>query len=204
VTATCLSSTQALRSRRVSSASKLLGASDQGGQAAPPEWLDRPGWPHFLVESSASVLLLNRVTQWFSCEPLQTPRTRCGLRQSPLMTRLPRNLGSSLVLRLYQETFHDFVPLFLPPCDPHLTSLPTGSLEPNLLVFSTLEASPTTTFCAYSSPALALVKPQPATAILGQESVHTTLSITHHTRKQPSTGPRTTHGPQTHRKNKIH
>jgi hypothetical protein len=26
--------------------------------------------------------------------------------------------------------------------------------------------------------------------------VHTTLSITHHTRKRPSTGPRTTHGPQ--------
>jgi hypothetical protein len=28
-----------------------------------------------------------------------------------------------------------------------------------------------------------------------QESVHTMLSITHHTRKRPSTGPRTTHGP---------
>jgi hypothetical protein len=27
-------------------------------------------------------------------------------------------------------------------------------------------------------------------------AVHTTLSITHHTRKRPSTGPRTTHGPQ--------
>jgi hypothetical protein len=38
--------------------------------------------------------------------------------------------------------------------------------------------------------------PQPALAILSQESVHTTLSITHHTRKQPPTGPRTTHGPQ--------
>jgi hypothetical protein len=35
-----------------------------------------------------------------------------------------------------------------------------------------------------------------APAILSQESVHTTLSITHHTRKRPSTGPRTTHGPQ--------
>jgi hypothetical protein len=33
-------------------------------------------------------------------------------------------------------------------------------------------------------------------AILSQESVHTTLSITYHTRKEPSTGPRTTHGPQ--------
>jgi hypothetical protein len=60
-----------------------------------------------------------------------------------------------------------------------------------------LEASPATTFRACSSPAPNLVKPQLAPAILSQESVHTTLSITHHTRKRPSTGPRTTHGPQT-------
>jgi hypothetical protein len=136
-TATCLASTQALRSRCVSSASKLLGGSDQGGQTAPPRRLDRPGWPHLLIESSASVLWLNRVTQWFSGEPLQTSRTRCSLRQSPLMTRLPRSPGSTLVLRLNQETVHDFVPLFLPPCGPHLTPLATGSLEPSLLVFST-------------------------------------------------------------------
>jgi hypothetical protein len=136
-TATCLASTQALRSRRVSSASKLLGGCDPGDQTAPPGWLDRPGWPHLLVESSASVLWLNRVTQWFSGEPLQTPRTRCSLRQSPLMTRLPRSPGSTLVLRRNQETVHDFIPLFLPPRGPHLTPLATGSLEPSLLVFST-------------------------------------------------------------------
>jgi hypothetical protein len=53
-----------------------------------------------------------------------------------------------------------------------------------------------TTFRACFSPAPTPVKPQPAPAILSQESVHTTLSITHHTRKRPSTGPRTTHGPQ--------
>jgi hypothetical protein len=52
------------------------------------------------------------------------------------------------------------------------------------------------TFHACSLPAPTLVKPQPAPAILSQESVHTALSITHHTRKRPSTGPRTTHGPQ--------
>jgi hypothetical protein len=108
-----------------------------GGQTAPPGRLDQPGWPHLLVESSASVLWLNQVTQWFSGEPLQTPRTRCSLRQSPLMTQLPRSPGSTLVLRLYQETVHDFVPLFLPPCGPHLTPLATGSLELSLLVFST-------------------------------------------------------------------
>jgi hypothetical protein len=53
------------------------------------------------------------------------------------MTRLPRSPGLTLVLRLNQETIHDFVPLFLPPCGPHLTPLATESLEPSLLVFST-------------------------------------------------------------------
>jgi hypothetical protein len=42
-----------------------------------------------------------------------------------------------LVLRLYQETVYDFILLFMPPCGPHLTPLATGSLERNLLVFST-------------------------------------------------------------------
>jgi hypothetical protein len=107
------------------------------GLTAPPRRLHRPGWQHLLVESSASVLWLNRVTKWFSGEPLQTPRTRCSLRQSPLMTRLPHSLGSPLVLRLYQETVHDFILLFMPPCGPHLTPLATGSLERSLLVFST-------------------------------------------------------------------
>jgi hypothetical protein len=53
------------------------------------------------------------------------------------MTRLPRSPGSTFVLRLNQETFHDFVLLFLPSCGLHLTPLATGSLEPSLLVFST-------------------------------------------------------------------
>jgi hypothetical protein len=65
-----------------------------------------------------------------------------------------------------------------------------------LLFMPRLKASPAMTFRACSSPAPIPVKPQPAAAILSQESVHTTLSIAHHTRKRPSTGPRTTHGPQ--------
>jgi hypothetical protein len=90
--------------------------------------LNRPGWPHPLVESSASVLWLNRVTQWFSGEPLQTPRTRCSLRQSPLMTWLPRSPDSPLVLRLNQETVHDFILLFMPPCGLHFD--PAGHRVP--------------------------------------------------------------------------
>jgi hypothetical protein len=53
------------------------------------------------------------------------------------MTWLARSPGSTLVLRLNQEIVHDFVPLFLPPCNRQLTPLATGSLEPSLLVLST-------------------------------------------------------------------
>jgi hypothetical protein len=87
--------------------------------------------------SSVLALWINRGTQWFSGEPPETPRTRCSLRQSPLVTRLPHSLGSTLVLRLNQETVHDFILLFMPPCGPHLTPLATGSLKQSLLVFST-------------------------------------------------------------------
>jgi hypothetical protein len=73
---------------------------------------------------------------------------------------------------------------------------PPGTSNQAYLSFPHLEASPTMTFSACSSPAPTPVKLQHALAILSQESVHTTLSITHHTRKRPSTGPRTTHGPQ--------
>jgi hypothetical protein len=146
--------------------------------------------------SSVLALWVNQGTQWFSGEPPETPRTRCSLRQSPLMTRLPRSPDSTLVLRLYQETVHDFILLFMPPCGPHLTPLATGSLERSLLVFSTPGGLTCDDLSRLSSPTPTLVKPQPAPAILSQESVHTTLSITHHTGKQPSTGPRTTHDPQ--------
>jgi hypothetical protein len=49
------------------------------------------------------------------------------------MTWLPRSPGSTLVLRLNQETIHDFILLFMPPCGPHLTLMATGFLEPSLL-----------------------------------------------------------------------
>jgi hypothetical protein len=55
-------------------------------------------------------------TQWFCGEPPETPRTRCSLHKSPLMTRLPRSPGLTLVLWLNQETVHDFILLFMLPC----------------------------------------------------------------------------------------
>jgi hypothetical protein len=107
------------------------------------DWSDPPVRPvrcccTSVFGSSVLALWINQGTQCFSGEPLETPRTRCSLRQSPLMTRLPRSPDSTLVLRLNQETVHDFILLYLPPCGPHLTLLATGSLERSLLVFSTL------------------------------------------------------------------
>jgi hypothetical protein len=137
-TATCLASTQALRSRRMSSASKIPDyvVAHRSDRSDPPV---RPIWRCCSTVFGSSVLALriNQGTQWFSCEPLETPRTRCSLRQSPLMTRLPRSPGSTLVSRLNQETVHDFILLFMLPCGPHLTPLATVSLERSLLVFST-------------------------------------------------------------------
>jgi hypothetical protein len=88
------------------------------------DWSDppvRPVW-HCCSSVFGSLVLalwVNQGTQW------------------SLMTRLPRSSGSTLVLRLNQETVHDFILLFMPPCGPHLTPLATGSLERSLLVFST-------------------------------------------------------------------
>jgi hypothetical protein len=99
----------------------------------------RPVWSYCSTVFGSPVLALwiNQGTQWFSGEPLETLRTRCSLRHSPLMTRPPHSPDSTLVLRLNKETVHDFILLFMPPCGPHMTPLATGSLERSLLVFST-------------------------------------------------------------------
>jgi hypothetical protein len=122
---------------------------------------------------------MNQGTQWFSGEPLEAPRTRCSLRQSSLMTRLPRSPGLILVLRLNHETIHDLILPFLPPCGPHLTLLAIGTLEPSLLVLSTLGGFTSNDLSRLFFTAPTQVKSQHAPAILCQESIHTMLSITH-------------------------
>jgi hypothetical protein len=127
-----------MRSRRVSSASKIQDCvvahrSDRYSSPIRPVW----HCCSTVFGSSVLALWINQGTQWFSGEPLETPRTRCSLRQSLLMTRLRRSPGSTLVLRLNQETVHDFILLFVPPCGPHLTLLAIGSLERSRLVFFT-------------------------------------------------------------------
>jgi hypothetical protein len=119
--------------------------SSHTGQTGAPhrsDWSDPPVKPvryccTSVFSSSVMALWINKGTQWFSVEPPETPRTPCSLRQSPLMTWLPCSPGSTFVWRLNQETVHDFILPFLPPCGPHLTRLATGSLERSLLVFST-------------------------------------------------------------------
>jgi hypothetical protein len=60
----------------------------------------RPVWSCYISVFGSSLLALwiYQGTQWFSGEPPETPRTRCSLRQSPLMTRLRRSPGSTWVL----------------------------------------------------------------------------------------------------------
>jgi hypothetical protein len=64
----------------------------------------------------------------------------------------------------------------------HPVQLPVPSSRAYLSLHSS-EATQANTFRACSSPALTQIKPQPAPAILSQESVHTTLSITHHSKE---------------------
>jgi hypothetical protein len=141
---TCLVSTQALRSDACPPLRSLRTASSHTGQTVAPHRSDRyppvrPVWSCCITVFGSSVLALwiNQEPQWFSSEPPEIPRTRCSLRQSPRIIRLPRSPSSALVLRLNQETVHDFILLFMPPCGPHLTPLATESLERSLLVFST-------------------------------------------------------------------
>jgi hypothetical protein len=135
-TAPCLASTQAMRSRHVSSALKIPDCivairSDRCSSPVRPVPTDQTGL--VLLQQRLWFFGLGFVdqprNQWFSGEPLETPRTRCRLRQSPLMTCLARSPGSTLGLRLNQEIVHDFILLFMTPCRPHLSPLATRSLE---------------------------------------------------------------------------
>jgi hypothetical protein len=140
--APCLASTQAMRSRCVSSASKippLLTCQTGTHRSDRSDTPVRPVWSYCstVFGSSFLALWINQGKKWFSGEPPETPQTQCSLRQSPFMTRLPRSPGSTLVSRFNQETVHDFILLFMPPCGSHLALLATGSLKRSLLVFST-------------------------------------------------------------------
>jgi hypothetical protein len=187
---TCLASTQALRSWRVSPASQspecvVTHRSDQSDPTAPPSsvlqsWLcgstKEPSG--FLVNHQKprelGVASANRHS-WLGSHIVPARPWFWGSIKKPPMT----------------SSFHSFH---------HAARTwprwPVGPSNQAYLSSPHLEASPAMTFRACSSPAPTPVQPQLAPAILSQESIHTTLSITDHTRKWPSTDPRTTHGPQ--------
>jgi hypothetical protein len=133
---------QVMRSRRLSSASKLP---------------DTPGSRLRRVGPSDLVLRPKPI----KCPPMvlwanhQTPRARPGLPPS-LLTRPPPCTGSIV---------HDFILLVSPPCGPHLVPPSTGSLEPSRLV-SPSPGGPSRlkTFRAHSSPATTRTRPQPTPA----------------------------------------
>jgi hypothetical protein len=131
-------------------------------------------WIPFLpAEPPVLVLWLNEVTWRFCGEPPQTSHADSGCEPLPCTGHV-----------------HNFVLLFLPSCGPHL--IPFGHLvhRANPTFLSTpRRPCKDKTFRAYSSPAPTQIKLQPAPTILSQESVHFTLSITHHTRERPSSGP---------------
>jgi hypothetical protein len=99
----------------------------------------RSDWSSAVVlRSSVMALWLNQGTQWFYGEPLETPRTRCSLRPIPTQDLAPTSSRLDLGFEEQpRKTIHDFVLLFLPPCDPHFIPLAIKSLEPCLLVCST-------------------------------------------------------------------
>jgi hypothetical protein len=134
--------TQAMRSRCVSSASKLPDT--------PGSRLRRVGPSDLVLRPKPR----NRPPMVLSANH-QTSRARSGL--PPIhLTRPPPCTGSF---------FHDFILLVSPPCGPYPVPLSTGSLELSLLVFpSPGGPSRLKTFRAHSSPATTRTRPQPTPA----------------------------------------
>jgi hypothetical protein len=120
------------------------------------------------------VLWLNQVTRRFCGEPPQTTRANSGREPLPCTDSCPR-------LRLA------FLATMWPALDPAGHWVPQA--EPTC-ISTPRRPHRAWTFRARSSPTPMQINPQLAPAILGQESVHTTLSITHHIQERLSTGPR--------------
>jgi hypothetical protein len=136
-----------LRSRRVSSALKIPDCvvthrSDQCSSPVRPVPTSQTGQTHRSYRSGAAAAPSSVLWSWL-CGSTKEPSGFLVNHWKPrelgvASANRPRSPSSTLVLRLNQETFHEFILLFIPPCGPHLTPLATGSLERSLLVFSTL------------------------------------------------------------------
>jgi hypothetical protein len=199
VTAPHFTSTQDLRSRHVSSALKSL---------------DAPG-SHLRPSSLRSWLCAStKEPDDFVVNRRKPRELGAASTPIPLMTWPPRRLGSVLVLwskpnkpRVRTSAVSRYPTpappwfwgstknrtrlrlAFLATMRPALDLVrPPGPSSRAYLSLHTSEATQAKTFRTRSSPAPTQIKPQPTPVILGQESVHTMLSITHHTKERPSTG----------------
>jgi hypothetical protein len=105
-TAPCLALTQAMRPRRVSSASKIpdcvvVDRSNRCSSPVRPVPTGQTGQTHWSDRSGAAAAPSSILRCWL-----------CGSTKEPsgfLVTRLPCSPGSTLVLRLNQETVHDCI-----------------------------------------------------------------------------------------------
>jgi hypothetical protein len=175
-TATRLASTQALRSRCVSSASKSLDA--LGSR------LRLPSLGSWLCGST-------KQPRRFCGELPQTPQIRCSLHAYPTHDLAATSSRLDLGFEAQPRNRTRLRLAFLATMRPALDLVwPPGPSSRAYLFLHSSEATQPKTFRARSSPAPMQIKPQPAHATLDQESVHTTLSITHHTKERPSTGHR--------------
>jgi hypothetical protein len=210
VTATWLASTQSLRSRRVSSASKIPDCvvahrSDRCSSLVRPVPTGQTGQTHRSDQSGTTAAPSSVLRYWLwvsTKEPSGFLVNHWKPRELDVASANRHSwLGSHVVLAppwFWGSTKKPSMTSSCCSCHHAARTWPRWPPSPSNEVYLSsphLEASPATTFRACSSPAPTPVKPQPPPAILSQESVHITLSITHHTRKRPSTGPRTTHGP---------
>jgi hypothetical protein len=133
---------------------------------------------------------------WLGCHVISARCWFCGVNQPNPMCRL--RLWAATMHRLhlgFEAQPRNCTRLRLAFLATMRTALdPVQPLGPSSQAYLSLHSSEATqakTFLADSSPAPTQIKPQPTPAILGQESVHTMLSNTHHTKERPSTGPRT-------------
>jgi hypothetical protein len=130
--------------------------------------------------------------RWFCGEPPQTPRTQCSLHTNPIhdlvATSSRLDLGFEAQPRNRTRLYIAFLATMRLALD---LVRPPGPSSRAYLSLHSSEATQAKTFRAYSSPTPTQIKQQPTPTILGQESVHTMVSITHHTKERPSTGRRT-------------
>jgi hypothetical protein len=167
--------TQAPRSCHVSPTTKLLDA--PGSRLLPPSL---GSW--FCGST--------KEPRHFCGEPPQTPRTQCSLHANPTHDLAATSSWLDLGFEAQPRNHTRLHLAFLATMRPALNLVwPPGPSTRAYLSLHSSEATQAKTFRAYSSPAPTQIKLQHIPVTLGQESVHTTLSIAHHTKERPSTGP---------------